>query len=181
MLHCVTCKARLGNLDTNTGAYRLRKPRLAVSASPAVPAKSFGKEQWLACHLLTAAESQSVRKLQVYCHPVSDAESHRRTMQVWLFATDLVASSSVTETLEPLHVVKIMHKEPCKPMEITPKLNAMTLSEGDLELPEEDFDVLFASLVESIKLLPPKAKKFQDWNVGLLRRFTDADFARQDG
>lgn len=54
-------------------------------------------------------------------------------------------------------------------------LNRQALSEGELELPSEEFQQLREALVESATLLPQSAKKFQSWNVALLPRFTSAE------
>lgn len=41
----------------------------------------------------------------------------------------------------------------------------------ELSLPVEAIDELAASLQISIDCLPPSARRFQNWNVGLLERF----------
>jgi hypothetical protein len=51
--------------------------------------------------------------------------------------------------------------------------DALIESEGveEVFLPVETILEIEATLRDSVELLPPSARKFQDWNVGLLERF----------
>ena len=99
-------------------------------------------------------------------------------MQLWLFATDLTVSSSTSDKLEPLHVVKMMYRDAAEDSDVSGRLNAVALSEGEVELPRDELRELKDKLEKSAALLPQKARVFQDWRVGLLRRFTESDVAR---
>ena len=140
-------------------------------------------ELWLSCHLLTSAEAQGVRKFKVYRHSTEEAQSPTITaLQIWLFATDLVISSSASQIPEPLPVLKILYKEVEVPSEeSTGKLNAQALSEGELELSQHEWELLSRLLEGSKGLLPSRARKFQDWEVGVLRRFTRDGVMRSTG
>ncbi|KAK4545726.1 hypothetical protein LTR36_002680 [Oleoguttula mirabilis] len=182
-LLCPKCNAYVGLYDHATQGYRLRKPHLAVSPSPSVPPASYESERWLACHLLNAAESQGVRKLSVWAADGDEPGKPVLTMQVWLFATDLTISSSVTKTPEPVSVVKVLYREirgspenaDKGGMPAAGKLSAAALAESEVELEMKEWTALRGTLDVSGVLLPPKARKFQDWEVGLLRRFTVSD------
>lgn len=54
-------------------------------------------------------------------------------------------------------------------------LNQQSLSEGELEVQETELEVLQACLLRSADLMPASARKFQEWNVGLLHRFSSMD------
>lgn len=172
---CAKCQEYIGLVDTATQGYRLRKPSLSISPSASAQLISYRDERWLSCHLLSAAENQGVRKLSVWTAEASEPGIPVFTIQIWLFATDLTISSSVAETSEPLHVVKAMYREGQRPE--SGSLNAAALGEGELELDKKDWWDLRGSLDLSRALLPPKARMFQGWSVGLLRRFTLADVA----
>jgi len=45
----------------------------------------------------------------------------------------------------------------------------------DVEFPEELFEELRTVLERSQRVLPPTARKFQGWEVGLLQRFDQGD------
>jgi hypothetical protein len=51
----------------------------------------------------------------------------------------------------------------------------------DVEFPAELFAELSSVLEKSQKVLPPTARKFQGWEVGLLQRFDAGDLRVGDG
>lgn len=56
------------------------------------------------------------------------------------------------------------------------RLDRQTLSEGEIELPEEEFRVLKEAFDKSGGLLPAGSKTFQEeWRVALLPRFVHTD------
>ncbi|RMY64441.1 hypothetical protein D0862_15323 [Hortaea werneckii] len=180
-LLCITCNTNLGNFDTNTQAHRLGKQALCISNTATSTPKSHATELWLSCHLLTSADTQGVRKFKVYRHHATTAEeppqsptTRPNALQIWLFATDLVISSSASPIPGPLPVLKIFYKRvDVPPAEAsTGRLDAQALSEGELELPRHEWELLDRLLEESKGLLPSRARAFQDWEVGVLRRFT---------
>ncbi|KAI7695983.1 hypothetical protein KC353_g17661 [Hortaea werneckii] len=180
-LLCTTCNTTLGNVDTNTQAHRLGKPSLSISDTPASAPISHAMELWLSCHLLTAADAQGVRKFKVYRHGTEDPRGSRTThtaaLQIWLFATDLVissSSSSASQTPEPLPVLKIFYKRvDIAAEESTGRLDAQALSEGELELPRHEWELLNDLLEGSAELLPARARGFQEWRVLPLAMLTE--------
>ena len=55
-----------------------------------------------------------------------------------------------------------------------------SFSVEDVQLPPVPFRALRNALVESAELLPESSKKFQEWNVGLLERFSARDVVRKN-
>ena len=55
------------------------------------------------------------------------------------------------------------------------RLDTQSMTEGELELPDNEFTALKQSLEDSAVLLPEGARKFLDWNVAVLERFTTED------
>ncbi|KAI7196788.1 hypothetical protein KC363_g649 [Hortaea werneckii] len=179
-LLCINCNTNLGNFDTSTQAHRLGKQSLSISNSADSAPISHNTELWLSCHLLTSADAQGVRKFKVYrhCHATEEEEEETESptltaLQIWLFATDLVISSSAAQTPEPLPVLKILYRQVnVSAEESTGRLNTQALSEGELELPQQEWELLRRLLEGSAGLLPSRARRFQDWKVGVLKRFT---------
>jgi len=67
--------------------------------------------------------------------------------------------------------MKVMWQD-CEPGEAeSEKLNAQQLSEGDIDVPEHEFQELISALKSSGLLLPENARSFQQWRVGLLSQF----------
>ncbi|KAI7136460.1 hypothetical protein KC343_g15940 [Hortaea werneckii] len=182
-LLCINCNTNLGNFDANTQAHRLEKQSLSICDNPDSASISHDMELWLSCHLLTSADAQGVRKFKVYRHSTQEFQSPTIiALQIWLFATDLVISSSASKVPKPLPVLKILYKEVEVPAEeITGRLNAHALSEGELELPQHEWELLSRLLEKSAGLLPSRARGFQDWKVGVLRRFTRDGVMRSTG
>ncbi|KAK5174447.1 uncharacterized protein LTR77_001527 [Saxophila tyrrhenica] len=168
LLECTQCNSTIGHVESTTGGYRLRKLNLSVSSREHKSSVSYDKQKWLACLLLCAMDTKGVRKFIVH---VGD-----KTMKLWLFTPDLTISSSASESPEPTRVVKVLWQE-LDPSEqdIPERLTAASLAEDELRVLDEEAQTLHKLLDDSAQLLPEGARKFQDWNVGLLQRFTAAD------
>lgn len=62
------------------------------------------------------------------------------------------------------------------------RLDRQTLSEGEIELPEEELKLLKEAFAQSADLLPEGSKMFQEeWRVALLPRFVQADVGLGQG
>ncbi len=94
-------------------------------------------------------------------------------MHTWLFAPDLVISSSAADTKAAIRVVKVLYREGVSADIET--LGKMGSAEGELEFSKEEWCEMRSLLDRSAELLPGKARRFQQWNVGLLRRFVEDD------
>ena len=71
--------------------------------------------------------------------------------------------------------MKVLLQEIKGPVKNIETLNAITLSEGELTLRKHEVDLLTEALRRGGKLMPEGSRKFQDWQVGLLERFTYQD------
>ena len=112
-------------------------------------------------------ENQGVRKLTVHDTATS--------LKLWIFTPDLTVSTSARASVEPIRVAKILWKDCVESADIDDRLNGTTLSEGELMLWQDDLVLLREKLKQGGDLLPEGARRFQDWNVGLLERFTRED------
>lgn len=63
--------------------------------------------------------------------------------------------------------MKVYYKTITDPTKI---LEAQSLKVDNLQLPSVVLKILHANLKDSSQLLPVLARKFQDWDVGLLER-----------
>ncbi|KAK0256388.1 hypothetical protein LTR91_020430 [Friedmanniomyces endolithicus] len=168
----VTITKAIGVLDPSTEGFKLRKPCLSIAVSQKTSSRGYSHEKWLSSALLTAAESQGVMRLALHAsdwssgHPIS-------MMHTWLFAPDLVISSSAADTKAAIRVVKVLYREGVSADIET--LGKMGSAEGELEFSKEEWCEMRSLLDRSAELLPGKARRFQQWNVGLLRRFVEDD------
>lgn len=59
---CTTCNKIIGFKDDQAEGLRLHKMSLALSPTALSQPRSFEPAKWLSCHLLSAIETQGVRK-----------------------------------------------------------------------------------------------------------------------
>jgi hypothetical protein len=101
-----------------------------------------------------------------------------KTLKLWIFTPDLTVSSSALSSTEPVRVVKVLWRnEDSSDVAGPERLTSAALAEDELRMSDEETSLLCSRLEQSARLFPAGARKFQDWNVGLLERFTSADTA----
>jgi len=168
-IQCCQCHTPVGFHGPATeNSYRIRKSQLSISQSSDTPSISFPLEQWLAGYILQAAEFEGVQRFTV-----SGLATPPRSLKLWVFNPDITISSSEVRDGEPRRVLKLLWQD-CKfDLSTTSELSRAGLSESEVELPE--FNQLHALLRSSATLLPGPARKFGDWNVALLKRFSRGD------
>jgi hypothetical protein len=167
-LICSSCAATLGTLDDATSSYKLFKLALSLS-STSNHKQSFDATKWLSCHLLISMDNQGLRKFVV-----SSNHPSKPPLLIWLFTPDLNIASSAASHDTPLRMTKILWMPaPIQPQDA--RLDKQSMSEGEIEMPDFEFDALKRSLEQSAVLLPESARRFQDWNVALLERFAVGD------
>lgn len=127
-----------------------------------------------------ATESQGCRKFTLH----DPAQPFGEVLKLWVFALDMRVSysSSTTPTDRAAHgparVAKIFYQTDTPRVQVTngQKLSSGALSESEMELDSDELNDLMSALQQSTERLPEKAKYFPpNWNVGLLRRFTEKD------
>jgi hypothetical protein len=167
-LECSSCNTTVGILDNTTRSYKIAKMALAVSSKTGSQ-QSFDIVKWLSCHLLSSMDNEGLRKFVL-----SSASKLQDPISIWIFAPDLIISSSASRQDTPCRVVKIMWK----PAPVQPQnsmLDTQSMTEGEIEVPAFEFAALKRSLEDSAILLPEGSRHFLGWNVALLERFSDED------
>lgn len=149
---------------------------MSLSTRSTFPSQSFEQTKWLSLAILTAVESQGVRKFTLALPTPHD--QIKKDLRLWVFTPDLLVSTSALETPEPVRVAKILWKteEPVEGEEdLTARLSRQALAEGELSLSDEEVERLVEALRKSGEWLPRGAREFAGWSVGLLERFGRAD------
>jgi hypothetical protein len=146
-----------------------------------LPPTMYSVQKWISARLLYLIENSGVRKFHV--HPVqtaSDLQTPIPSLLVWVFTPDILFSSSIPTPgrLDPTRSVKVFYQrqtwQPLKPGE------PESASIEDVEFTQDLYEELGKALVGSQRLLPPTARKFQGWDVGLLERFEVAEAGMGD-
>lgn len=156
----------------------------------------YSTQKWITARLLHLIDNTGLRKFHIHPTPVSPASQidpgaqsegdgspedipATQSLLVWVFTPDLLFSSSMPSPgrNDPTRAMKVFYKQqtwqPLKPGE--PESAGIE----DVEFPEELFHELSTALRKSQSLVPPTARKFQGWDVGLLERFDIRDVQKQ--
>lgn len=177
---CKHCNHPLGHQDEATDGWRIQKwcTSIASSASSSSPAMSR-TQRWISVRLLYLIENSVVRKFHIHRPPASSSTPQTSTpsLLLWVFTPDLLFSSSIPSPRrrDPTRALKVFYKQqtwqPLKPGE------PESATIDDVCFTEDLFEELLTALKESQGLLPPTARSFQGWDVGLLERFDVGDLA----
>jgi hypothetical protein len=167
-IECSSCNATIGIQDITTQSFKLAKLALDVTSNTGNQ-QSFEIAKWLSCHLLSSMDNEGLRKFTVL-----SASGSQEPISIWIFAPDLNIASSASRQSTPLRVAKIMWKPAPAHVQIA-RLDTQSMTEGEIEMPAFESAALKRSLEESATLLPEGARRFLDWNVALLERFTVED------
>lgn len=185
---CNHCAELLGTHDEKSNGWRLQKWSIGMrsSSSPNLPI-SYAPQKWISARLLYLIENSGVRKFRIHPPPpvpVSslsapiDEAAPVGSLLIWVFTPDLLFSSSIPSPnrYDPTRSVKVFYqKQTWQALQPGEPEHA---SIEDVEFPQDLYVELEEALKASQRLLPPTAKKFQEWNVGLLERFDLADVGK---
>ncbi|OAP63835.1 hypothetical protein AYL99_03062 [Fonsecaea erecta] len=167
VLRCVSCKGSLGSGAGDERSYRLYKSRLAVMLEPGQALERFPAAVFLTAQLLSLIGSSVNRRVVVHDGKQSDSEHGRQGLLLWIFNPDIYYSSSKRGPTAH-RAMKVFYKFLPRPEEF---LDGPGSNCEELVVPEEDFGEFKHTLQESTDILPPSARTFQDWDVGLLDRW----------
>ncbi|KIW22843.1 uncharacterized protein PV07_11096 [Cladophialophora immunda] len=167
ILRCASCKSCLGSGAEDEKSYRLYKSRLAVIPEPGQAPQRFPAAVFLTAQLLSLIGSSVSRRVVVHDDGRSESEGGRQGLLLWIFNPDIYYSSSKRGPTAH-RAMKVFYKSLPRPEEF---LDGAGSNCEELVVPEEDFSGFKQTLQESTDILPPSARTFQDWDVGLLDRW----------
>ena len=190
---CRHCDHILGTTDETAGGWRMQKwsvgIRSTVSLASGLPS-TYSSQKWISARFLSMIENSGIRKFHIRSSspalelptqteapaPISSPSVQPiPSLLVWIFTPDLLFSSSIPSPnrFDPTRSMKIFYKkqtwQPLRPGD------SESASIEDMEFPNDLYEELDDALRLSQRLLPPTAKKFQGWDVGLLERFDVAE------
>lgn len=178
---CKYCNATLGTPDDTSEGWRIWKWNIDVHSQSRSRTFSlnYSTQKWITARLLYLIENTGLRKFHIHPTPsatdAAGSQPSTPSLLVWVFTPDLLFSSSMPSLgrLDPTRSMKVFYQpqtwQPLQPGE------PESASIEDVEFPEELFIELRNVLGESQRVLPPTARKFQGWEVGLLERFDGRD------
>ncbi|KAE9976655.1 hypothetical protein BLS_001938 [Venturia inaequalis] len=181
----IKCGNELGAADDSVSGLKIYKWGVQLRKDNLPSARSFSSQKWISSLLLSSSENTGVRRFVVEPSlPIYNMLPP--SILLWLFTPDLSFSSSYqscsdpTSRKDPTRAIKSYHKPLSNPSDF---LNKNSTSHEHLLFPPGLYKSLVESLETSQLLLPAAARKFQDWNVGILERFDarDVGLSREAG
>lgn len=189
-IECALCGTNVGAVDDWSNGWRLYKWALAIRNTDDAKFVRYSTEKWVAAHLLALVDSHAIRKFVVH-----DGENEMKTAilvsqqrqlhtryqnievltsKLWIFTPDLNFSSSVgaDERRDPTRAMKVLWQPVLNPQQV---LSQQSSSLEEVLLPRHICKILVQTLENSRSLLPASVRTFQEWNVGLLPRFSASD------
>ncbi|KAJ5162307.1 hypothetical protein N7492_007699 [Penicillium capsulatum] len=178
-LTCESCNAIIGMEDPATNGWRLLKAIVSLSTAKSWESEedkweSHPTEMIIAAQLLELIERESARRFVVH-------RGQKSGLLLWVFNPDLrYSNSSSGHSINAQQAMKVFFQE-------TSDVNTLLdrdlgkpspLSVEEVELPSMIFEVLENALRGSNQMLPLSARRFNEWQVGLLNRFNRKDLSR---
>lgn len=168
-ISCTSCQASIGYVDVQACGLRLHKWSLSSSSIPnpnplvAPPISTI-----ISAKLLSILRAQVSSKILLI-----PENSSLETLHLWVLQQSLFYSTSESATGSRIFAMKVLWKHASG--EETKKLLANEAAE-DISLPDDAVAEVEKCLRESARCLPPNARLFQGWNVGLLERYQDGQW-----
>jgi ubiquitin-protein ligase E3 D len=151
----------LGATDDTAEGWRLYKSNLSIKPSLDAEWETYSPQIFISSQLLSLIEASAARKFVVH------TDNSEPGILVWVFNPDIHYSSS--RRSEPVvRALKIFYQLVDDGQKL---LDEHQASLEELRLPRPVYESFQKSLIDSTDLLPPSARKFQDWTIGLLDRF----------
>ncbi|KAL8904613.1 MAG: hypothetical protein Q9171_006988 [Xanthocarpia ochracea] len=160
-VNCPSCKQPVG--VTADSDARIYKWNVCLQSNSRGGWEEYSAQKLISAQLLAMIESQGTQKFVIRSEI---RESNTEALLIWIFTPNMYFSSTLIPK-NPKQVMKIYHKIVQNPEEL---LEQQSLNIDELQLPIEVFQALHSDIKSSTELLPVPARKFQDWNVGLLER-----------
>ncbi|KAJ5965940.1 hypothetical protein N7481_012654, partial [Penicillium waksmanii] len=171
-LECMNCSTIIGMEDSSANGWRLLKANVSLNTN-SVPVtdeewQSHPEEMIVAAQLLELIERESARRFVVHC-------GQKSGLLLWVFNPDLrYSNSSSGYSVNAQQAMKVFYQNVDDVDKLlSPELGKVSpLSVEELELPSSILQSLSFSLEKSNNMLPLSARRFNEWHVGLLSRFS---------
>lgn len=182
---CSTCSKIIGSSDQER--IRLFKWSIRLQRDRNADWEAYPTQKFICAQLLESIRAQATHKFLAYSGDIKLAKEallvrnpaflfpfnftclqHDTFAQLWVFNPDLVYSSTCgADDGSPKRAMKILYREVADPAEFLEKNFAGV---DEIELPDQVLQSLRGDLESSGRILPPSARRLQEWEIGLLNR-----------
>ncbi|KAJ5726364.1 uncharacterized protein N7483_007721, partial [Penicillium malachiteum] len=172
-LHCTTCDSFVGIQDSSVSGWRLMKANLSLNTHSLKGDldgnqwQSHSSEVLVAAQLLELIQRENARRFIVH-------EGLKNGLLLWVFSPNLYYSySNGTRSIGPQQAMKVLFQtvDDFGPF-LMDDIGNPSLAPEEVILPAMVFQVVSDALLQSNSILPLSARKFNEWNVGLLDLFS---------
>ena len=166
------CNITVGAIDALSDGYRLYKWSLSVWEPSSEQPINYPLSHFLSAHLLSQISFQAINKFIL--HSMESLGSSPTILYIWVFAPYLTISFSSTESSprKPIPASKVFYRS-VTAMEGAAMMENASMSTEEFRLPTEVLMELVKTLNDSTERMPHSARKFREWDVGFLERFTE--------
>ncbi|CAG7971660.1 unnamed protein product [Penicillium olsonii] len=171
-LHCTKCRSIIGMEDPIAKGWRLLKANVSLNIKQDLDTEAgwetHSAEVIVAAQLLELIERESARRFVVHC-------GQKSGLLLWVFNPDMrYSNSNPGHSVMAQQAMKVFFQETDDVDELLhPEIgNPSPLSVEELELPTMIFEATWTALRDSNLILPTSARKFNEWQVGLLSRYS---------
>ncbi|KAF2674618.1 hypothetical protein BT63DRAFT_15838 [Microthyrium microscopicum] len=172
-VQCAKCEHVVGVEDRSTDALKLSKWSLKVTKG--AKTKGYATVKWFSAQLLSAIDAEGTRRFLIQ-EDIRKADGTGKAALLWVFTNDLAYSSSFDQEKrqDPTRAMKVFWKSIDEPEKV---LKENQLNVEHVLLPANIYSRILGTLLSSRAVLPTASQTYQDWQVGLLERFTSLDCA----
>ncbi|KAI1752536.1 ubiquitin-conjugating enzyme E2-binding protein [Xylaria castorea] len=180
-LHCTSCKTNIGvKNDQDSSSISLFKWQVLVQqqnqAIPELPPPSLA--QCISAMLLATMARSGCSKsilLPIKAQPSHGAKSEdanqvQDLLNIWIFNANITYSSTEAPT-SPTSAIKVFYRMVSQKA-ADKMLDFITSDVQDISLPSEAITAIFGLLNKSNDFVPESDRKFQEWTVGLLAKWS---------
>ncbi|KAJ6032335.1 hypothetical protein N7540_003067 [Penicillium herquei] len=172
-LHCTACNSFVGMQDSSVNGWRLMKANLSLNTHSQEGGldgnrwQSHSSEVLAAAQLLELIQRENARRFIVH-------EGLKNGLLLWVFSPNLYYSySNGTRSIGPQQAMKVLFQtvDDIDPF-LMDDIGTPSLALEEVILPAMGFQAVSDALLRSNSILPSSARRFNEWNVGLLDLFS---------
>ncbi|CAG7961895.1 unnamed protein product [Penicillium salamii] len=172
-LDCAKCGSIIGMEDPVAKGWRLLKANVSLNTNHELDTETpdwetHSADVIIAAQLLELIERESARRFVVHC-------GQKNGLVLWVFNPNMKYSNlSSGHSIMAQQAMKVFFQETADVDGLLhPEIgNPSPLSVEEVELPSMVFETTENALRRSNLMLPASARKFNEWKVGLLSRFS---------
>lgn len=178
-IHCRECRSELGVAHDETSSATLYKWQLCIDGpadSSTLPLAPLSLSNCVSSMLMATLSQSGCSKSVIVPSGALPLPASSQLLHIWLFNNNITFSTTETATgfgaaAVAVPAVKVLHRMVNR-AEADKMIESMTSDVQEITLPDMATVQLRGLLEESNKFLPEADRRFKEWTVGLLEKWT---------